>query len=69
MEFTLDAGIFREMKSRIVSTKVAVILYAQLNPMLVRNITLWKCVSIMRHYLTFLFVFLRIVTLTSLARR
>lgn len=34
MEFTLNAGIFHKMKSRIVSTEVAVISYAQLNPML-----------------------------------
>jgi len=43
MEFTLNAGIFRKMKSRIVSVEVAVISCVQLNPMPTRTVTMQMC--------------------------
>jgi len=65
MEFILNVGIFRKMKYHIVSTEVVIISYVQLNPMFTyrynANVYLALCDD-----LTYLFVFLHIVTLTSL---
>jgi len=43
MEFTLNVGIFRKMKSHIVSTEVVIISYVQLNPMFTRIVMMQMC--------------------------